>query len=76
MVLDYKDIKISWLCHSGFRISDRKILYIDPYQIGHGPNADIIFITHEHFDHCNLEDIETARVLVDSLDTYMREERG
>jgi len=58
MVLDYKDVKISWLSHSSFRINDRKTLYIDPYQIGHGPKADIILITHEHFDHCKLEDIK------------------
>jgi L-ascorbate metabolism protein UlaG (beta-lactamase superfamily) len=32
-------------------------VYIDPYQIPDGPAADLILITHEHFDHCSVEDV-------------------
>ena len=49
--------KIVWLGHDGFRIETDKIIYIDPFQISDGPAADIILITHEHFDHCSPDDI-------------------
>lgn len=49
--------KIVWLGHDGFRIDTDKIIYIDPFQIAEGPKADIILISHEHFDHCSPEDI-------------------
>ena len=49
--------KINWLGHDGFRIEGSKTIYIDPYQISDGPEADLILITHEHFDHCSPEDV-------------------
>ncbi|KPK30280.1 MAG: Zn-dependent hydrolase [Nitrospira bacterium SG8_3] len=49
--------KIFWLGHDSFRIEAEKTIYIDPYQISSGPKADLILITHEHFDHCSLEDV-------------------
>ncbi len=49
--------KISWLGHDGFLIEAHKLIYIDPYQITSKKKADIILITHEHFDHCSTEDI-------------------
>lgn len=53
------DIDISWLGHSGFAIKgNNKIIYIDPYDISGGEKADIILITHPHYDHCSIADIE------------------
>lgn len=50
---------ISWLGHDGFMIkADGKIVIIDPYQVTTAESADIILITHSHYDHCSLEDIE------------------
>ncbi len=49
---------IHWLGHDGFRIEGRDVvIYIDPWKIKGGPKADIILITHDHFDHCSPEDI-------------------
>ncbi len=55
-------VGIDWLGHAGFRIksSAGKIIYIDPFQVGEVPEdnkADLILITHSHYDHCSLEDI-------------------
>jgi len=50
--------KIYWLGHDGFRIEAEKVIYFDPYQITTTVPADIIFISHEHYDHCSVEDIE------------------
>ncbi len=46
-------------CHSSIKISKGKIIYIDPYRIEKEVHdADIIFITHDHYDHYSEEDIE------------------
>ena len=52
---------LRWLGHSGFLVmgSEQKI-YVDPYSIEKGvlPKADIILITHPHYDHFSLDDIK------------------
>ncbi len=49
---------ISWLGHDGFKIAASKTIYIDPYELGGKPEvADVICITHDHYDHCSLEDV-------------------
>ena len=53
--------KIAWLGHDGFRIDAAKTIYVDPYQIEGGPVADVILITHDHFDHCSPEDVAKIR---------------
>ena len=49
---------IHWLGHDSFRIEgDGVVVYIDPWQLGPAPPADLILITHEHQDHCSPADI-------------------
>ena len=50
--------KINWLGHDGFRIDSGKVIYFDPFQIKSAVPADIIFISHDHFDHCSEDDIK------------------
>lgn len=50
--------KIEWLGHDSFRISDGgKTVYVDPWKISGGAPADVILITHDHFDHFSKDDI-------------------
>jgi L-ascorbate metabolism protein UlaG (beta-lactamase superfamily) len=52
------EIELKWLGHSGFFIKNSRAIYIDPYNIKEGmEKADIIFITHSHYDHCSVADI-------------------
>ena len=53
---------IQVLTHSSIKISKNKIIYIDPFNIEKNYNdADIIFITHSHYDHYSEKDIEKVR---------------
>ena len=59
--IEVRNVKIEWLGHSGFLITaqDGKRIAIDPYNISNGiEKADIILITHPHYDHCSVKDIE------------------
>ena len=51
---------VEWLGHAGFRVTvGRSRIYIDPYRVGAGaPPADLILITHGHYDHFSPQDIE------------------
>jgi len=57
--MDIQEMKenIVWLGHDCFRIDGSKCIYIDPYQIESKKPADVILITHDHFDHCSPEDV-------------------
>ncbi|TEU08728.1 MAG: MBL fold metallo-hydrolase [Anaerolineales bacterium] len=49
---------IHWLGHDTFRIENDKTIYIDPIKLKGRPlKADLILITHDHFDHCSPDDV-------------------
>lgn len=54
----FENIKVNW--QSSIRIKgDNAVVYVDPWKISGKPHdADIIIITHNHFDHLSEEDIE------------------
>ena len=53
---------IEVLYHSSIRINKEKIIYIDPFKIDRNFNdADIIFITHDNYDHYSEEDIDKIK---------------
>lgn len=64
-------MKIEVLCHSSIRIETEKhIIYIDPFKIDEkNKDADVIAITHSHYDHFSKEDIlkiknENTKILI------------
>ena len=55
-----EDVKV--LCHSSIKIDMERTIYFDPYKVDKYYNdADIIFITHDHYDHYSEEDIKKVR---------------
>lgn len=55
------DIKV--LCHSSIKINtEDRVIYIDPFRIKEETHdADIIAITHSHYDHFSEEDINKVK---------------
>ncbi|MBI5055696.1 MAG: MBL fold metallo-hydrolase [Nitrospirae bacterium] len=59
---------IHWFGHDTFKITGEKVIFTDPFKLKKRDTADIILITHEHYDHCSPDDIKkiqgTATVIV------------
>jgi L-ascorbate metabolism protein UlaG (beta-lactamase superfamily) len=52
-------MKMEWLGHAGFCFRSEKNVYFDPFQLTSARNdADVVFITHEHFDHCEVASLK------------------
>ncbi len=57
--MDVLGIDIRWLGHASFRIEKEQKIFIDPFQLKlPEKDADLILITHDHFDHCSVDDIK------------------
>lgn len=58
-LMKFKDLQISWLGHDTFKIKGKEIVvYTDPFKVSEGEKADLILVSHEHFDHCDLDSIK------------------
>ena len=60
MFRDFLKENVKWLGHDGFLVKHNGMnVFFDPYKLkDYSKKADIIFITHPHYDHLSLEDIE------------------
>ncbi len=57
--MEIGEVKISYLGHSGFIIQNSKRIAIDPYNVSSlVEKVDLILITHSHYDHCSIKDIQ------------------
>lgn len=54
--------QIHWLGHGSFMIDASPLIFIDPWRVvkTEAP-ADIILISHEHYDHCSVADVNKLR---------------
>jgi L-ascorbate metabolism protein UlaG (beta-lactamase superfamily) len=56
-MFEYNGIKIKWYGHDTFTIEKEIIICIDPYKLSKPMHADVILISHNHFDHLSPEDL-------------------
>ncbi|MCL4397026.1 MBL fold metallo-hydrolase [Candidatus Parvarchaeota archaeon] len=56
----FQEITIEWLHHACFMIKGKnRIVYTDPYKVKNNYNdADLILVTHDHYDHLDKESIK------------------
>lgn len=61
--MEFNNIKIEWLGHAGFLIDNgKKIIAIDVFEPKKKvKKADLILVSHDHFDHLSLKDIESLK---------------
>ncbi len=45
------------IAHDTFRIAGSKVIYTDPFKVAKKDEADIVLLSHEHFDHLSLDDL-------------------
>ena len=56
----YDEVQV--LTHSSIRIAGDQVIYFDPFNVeGEPHDADIICVTHDHFDHYSPEDIAKVK---------------
>jgi len=56
-MFDYSGIQIRWYGHDTFTIKNNATVCIDPYKLTKPLSADIILISHNHFDHLSEDDL-------------------
>jgi len=64
-------VDLKWLGHSGFLIKyGEKNIYIDPFKIPENmEKADLVLITHSHYDHCSIEDL--VKIIKDGTNIFV-----
>ncbi len=55
--------RITVNAHSSVRIeAGEKVVYVDPFLLQSAPkDADVVFVSHDHFDHFSPEDVEKVK---------------
>lgn len=54
--------QIQWLGHGSFLIQGPPFIYIDPWRVTRNAfHADLILVSHDHYDHCSVADINKLR---------------
>lgn len=53
-------LEVELFHHASVKLKNGKVIYIDPFELS-GPGlekADIVLVTHSHYDHCSPDDVE------------------
>jgi len=53
--------RLDWFGHASFRVRSSAVVYLDPWEIpraGVSAPADLILVTHSHYDHFSRADVE------------------
>jgi L-ascorbate metabolism protein UlaG (beta-lactamase superfamily) len=58
MKWSFGNVNVHWLGHDSFVLEGSKVVMIDPFQASGNYKADILLISHEHYDHLSPDDIK------------------
>jgi L-ascorbate metabolism protein UlaG (beta-lactamase superfamily) len=51
------NLELTRIAHDTFKIKGSRTIYTDPFRVTGRDEADIVLLSHEHFDHLSLEDL-------------------
>ncbi len=51
---------LTWLGHASFRLECGQTVYFDPFKVAGGKDADLILVSHGHFDHLDQASIDSV----------------
>ncbi len=51
------NLEFSRISHDTFKIKGSKVIYTDPFKVTKRDEADIVVLSHEHFDHLSPDDL-------------------
>jgi L-ascorbate metabolism protein UlaG (beta-lactamase superfamily) len=51
------NLELTRIAHDTFKIKGSSTIYTDPFKVTGHDEADIVLLSHEHFDHLSLEDL-------------------
>lgn len=57
-MFEFNKIKIHWYGHDTFVLEKGIKICIDPYRLTKALDADLILISHNHFDHLSMDDLK------------------
>jgi len=52
------NLEFTRVAHDTFKIKGSKVIFTDPFKVTGRDEADIVLLSHEHFDHLSLEDLD------------------
>lgn len=50
-------LTLTWLGHASFMLESTRRVYVDPWKLGDGEPADVVVVTHSHYDHLSMQDV-------------------
>ena len=56
-MFEYKGVEIRWYGHDTFTLSNNITICIDPFKLTNSISADLVLISHNHFDHLSEDDL-------------------
>ena len=52
------NLEFTRIAHDAFRVAGSKVIYTDPFKVSKEDRADIVLLSHDHFDHLSLDDLK------------------
>jgi L-ascorbate metabolism protein UlaG (beta-lactamase superfamily) len=51
------NLEFTRIAHDTFKVAGSKVIYTDPFKVSQEDKAEIVLLSHDHFDHLSLDDL-------------------